>query len=57
MERTTGDPQRETEALYWKAVVAFEISGDRDDLIAGWETLLDRFHDSEWAQKTSYVRG
>lgn len=41
----------------WKAVAAFEISGDRDDLIAGWETLLDRWPDSERAKKASYVRG
>ncbi len=41
----------------WKAVAAFEISGDRDDLIADWETLLDRCPDSEWVKKASYVRG
>lgn len=57
LERTAGDPGREPEALYWKAVADFEISGDRDDLIAGWEPLLNKFPDSEWAKKASYVRG
>lgn len=38
---------------YWKAVAAFEISGDGDGLIVGWETLLGRCPDSEWAKKAS----
>jgi hypothetical protein len=57
LERTAGDPEREPEALYWKAVAAFEVTGDRDDLIGGWEPLLDKFPDSEWAKKASYIRG
>ncbi len=56
-ERTAGDPEREPEALYWKAVAAFEISGDRDDLTGGWEPLMNKFPDGEWAKKASYVRG
>lgn len=57
LEKTAGDPEREPEALYWKAVATFEISGDRDDLTGGWEPLLDGFPHSEWAKKASYVRG
>lgn len=55
--RTAGDPEREPEALYWKAVAAFEVTSDRDDLTGGWEPLLNEFPDSEWAKKASYVRG
>ncbi len=57
LEITAGDPHREPEALYWKAVADFEVSGDRDDLTGGWEQLLDRFPESEWARKAGYVRG
>lgn len=57
LEQTAGDPEREPEALYWKAVAAFEITGDREDLTNGWEPLLDKFPDSEWAKKASYIRG
>lgn len=54
---TLGDPHREPEALYWKAVAAFAVSGDREDLTGGGEPLLDGFPESEWAKKASYVRG
>lgn len=55
--RTAGDPNREPEALYWRAVAAFEASGDRDDLSGGWEPLMDGFPESEWAEKAVYVMG
>lgn len=54
--RTAGDPARYPEALYWAAVAAFEVSGDRQDLTGGWEPLLDGFPESEWARKAGYVR-
>jgi hypothetical protein len=37
-------------------VVAFEVSGDRDDLTEGWNRLLEAFPQSEWAEKTGYIR-
>lgn len=57
MKETAGDPHREPETLYWKAVAAFEVSGDRDDLTAGWDPLMDNFPGSEWAKKAGYVGG
>jgi uncharacterized protein YyaL (SSP411 family) len=57
LESTVVDPEREPEALYWKAVAELEISGDRDDLTGGWGPLMDRFPESDWAKKASYVRG
>jgi hypothetical protein len=56
LENTAGDPNREPESLYWKAVAAFEVSGDRGDLTGGWEPLLDGFPESEWAKKAGYIR-
>ncbi len=56
LENTVGDPHREPEAMYWKAVAAFEVSGDRSDLTGGWEPLLNKFPESEWANKASYIR-
>lgn len=56
LERTGGDPAREPEALYWSAVVAFRLSGDRKDLIEGWNCLLDGFPQSEWAKRAGYIR-
>lgn len=54
---TQGDAHREPEALYWSAVVAYKLSGgDREKLIGGWTQLLERFPESEWAERASYIR-
>lgn len=54
---TEGDGHRKPEAMYWSAVVAYKLAGgDRDKLIGGWEELLDRFPDSEWAGRADYIR-
>lgn len=51
-----GDLAREPEALYWSAVAAYQVSGDREDLTEGWNRLLDKFPQSEWTKKAGYVR-
>lgn len=51
-----GDPHREPEAMYWSAVAAYKLSGDREDLTGGWTRLLARFPESEWALRASYIR-
>ena len=56
LERTGGDPAREPEALYWSAVAAYQVSGDREDLTEGWNRLLDEHPQSEWAKKAGYIR-
>ncbi len=56
LERTGGDPARRPEALYWYAVVAYRVSGDRDDLTEGWNRLLEEFPRSEWAERAGYIR-
>jgi thioredoxin-related protein len=56
LKRTKNDPAREPEALYWSAVVAYHYTDDRDDLIEGWNRLLERFPQSEWAKRAGYIR-
>lgn len=56
LEQTGGDPAREPEALYWSAVVAYRVSGDREDLNEGWNRLIDEFPRSEWAKRAGYIR-
>ncbi len=53
---TQGDPTREPEALYWASVAHYKSSGDANNLLAGWNRLLDEFPESEWAKKVSFIR-
>ena len=55
--RTSGDPEREPEAMYWSAVAAYKLAGnDREKLVEGWTRLLDQHPESEWAKRASYIR-
>jgi hypothetical protein len=56
LQRTHGDPAREPEALYWDSVVAYRASGDPKPLLEGWNNLLDRFPESEWAKRVEFLR-
>jgi hypothetical protein len=51
-----GDKQREPEALYWQAVVAYRLSGSGGDLVTGWTRLLNEFPDSEWSRRAEFIR-
>ena len=53
---TQGDPVREPEALYWSSVAAYKATHDPNNLVAGWNRLLDQFPQSEWAKKASFIR-
>lgn len=53
-ERTKGDPTREPEALYWSAVATYKCKDS--GLVDGWNQLLERFPDSEWARKVEFIR-
>ncbi len=55
VETTTGDELRHSEALYWQAVAAYKATENQDLLIAGWKDLLERFPNSEWAQKVDFA--
>lgn len=56
LERVGDDPERRAEALFFSAVVAFRRSGEREDLEAGWNRLLDELPESEWARRAEYIR-
>ncbi len=56
LKQTEDDPARRSEALYWSAVAAYRVSGDRNDLIEGWNDLLEMFPRSEWAERAGYIR-
>jgi hypothetical protein len=54
---TQGDHHREPEAMYWSTVIAYKLAGNhRETLTGGWTQLLDRFPESEWAKRASYIR-
>lgn len=53
---TQGDPEREPEAIYWSSVAAYKASGDPQQLLGGWNRLLDQFPQSEWAKKVEFIR-
>jgi hypothetical protein len=53
---THGDPQREPEALYWSSVAAYKATNDAQNLVQGWNRLLDDFPQSDWAKKAEFIR-
>lgn len=53
---TKGDPEREPEALYWSSVAAYKSTGDANNLVSGWNRLLDDFPQSDWAKKAEFIR-
>ncbi len=56
MEITGGDPHREPEVCYFAAVADYKASHDAGKLLAGWNRLIDRFPQSEWAKKAEFIR-
>ena len=56
MDRTKGDPTREPEALYWSSVAAYKASEDPNNLLQGWNRLMDQFPQREWARRVEFIR-
>ena len=56
LRRTQGDPVREPEAIYWSSVASYKASNDAQNLMTGWNRLLDQFPGSEWARKVEFIR-
>ena len=44
------------EALYWLAVARYRASGKSDGLIETWNDLLNRYRDTTWAMRASFIR-
>jgi hypothetical protein len=56
LELTKGDTFREPEAIYWSAVADYKATNDPQNLMRGWNHLLDAFPTSEWAKKAEFIR-
>jgi hypothetical protein len=56
LHRTKGDPEREPEARYWAAVAGYKASGDAQNLIQGWNKLIEEFPQSEWAKRAEFIK-
>jgi hypothetical protein len=56
LERTHGDPERAPEAEYWAAVAAYKATNDPNNLIQGWNRLLDEYPQSDWAKRAEFIR-
>jgi hypothetical protein len=56
LTQTQGDPWREPEAIYWSAVAGYKATHDPKPLIEGWNRLLDKFPESEWARRAGFIR-
>jgi len=56
LRRTKGDPSREPEAIYWSSVAAYKASGEADNLLSGWNRLMDEFPQSDWAKRVEFIR-
>jgi hypothetical protein len=56
LELTKGDPEREPEAQYWTSVAAYKATNDSNNLVQGWNRLLDEFPQSDWAKRAEFIR-
>jgi hypothetical protein len=56
LDLTKGDAEREPEARYWAAVAAYKASNDAQNLLQGWNRLMDEFPRSEWARRVEFIR-
>jgi len=56
LSRCHGDPEREPEAQYWASVAAYKATNDTSKLLEGWNILLNRYPDSEWAHRAEFIR-
>jgi hypothetical protein len=45
------------EALYWAAVAGYRRSGEREELRRGWTLLRERYPDSPWWTRASFIEG
>jgi hypothetical protein len=48
---TKGDALREPEAYYWRAVADYRASGDGQKLSDGWDVVIAKFPQSDWAKR------
>jgi hypothetical protein len=51
------ESMRVPEAMYWCGVAGYKRDGKVDPLMAHWKELQQRYPDSEWWQKASFIAG
>ncbi len=51
------DTEDAAEAMYWAAVARYKGSGQVDDLVGGWQKLRERYPDSPWRTRQSFMEG
>jgi len=52
---TERDDLRHSENRYWLAVANYRLSGNADDLEAGWVTLRAEHPESDWTRKCDFL--
>ncbi|MHC4197977.1 MAG: tetratricopeptide repeat protein, partial [Planctomycetota bacterium] len=45
------------EAMYWLGVSSYRLSGSADGMTAVWQELVEKYPDSLWAKKVSFIEG
>ncbi len=43
------------EAMYWLGVSSYRLTGSADDMTAVWQELIEKYPDSIWAKKVSFI--
>ena len=56
LQSTAGDTHREAEAMYWSGVATYKNSNDSNKLIETWNRLIEKFPETEWARKASFIK-
>ncbi|MHC4277341.1 MAG: tetratricopeptide repeat protein [Planctomycetota bacterium] len=45
------------EAMYWLGVSSYRLTGSADGMTAVWQELVEKYPDSIWAKKVSFIEG
>jgi hypothetical protein len=53
--RNSPDSQHVAEAMYWSGMARYKRDDDQNGLAQHWHELRDRFPDSAWWQKASFI--
>jgi hypothetical protein len=51
------DSQLAPEALFWFGVAGYKAKGTKEDLLGPWNQLRQKFPNSEWWTRASFIAG
>jgi hypothetical protein len=43
--------------MYWLGVSSYRLTGSADGMTAVWQELVEKYPDSIWAKKVSFIEG